>query len=34
MKRPQTDRDGKGAELENHPADVQEQASTAAAAPL
>lgn len=32
MKRPQPGRGGKEAQLENHPADVQEQASTAAAA--
>lgn len=32
MRRPQTDRDGKEAELENHPTDVQEQASSASAA--
>lgn len=32
MKRPQPGRGGKEAQLENHPTDVQGQASTAAAA--
>lgn len=32
MKRPQPGRGGKEAQLENHPTDVQEKASTAAAA--